>query len=293
MDTTVQERPAPPPAPAVCTIPAEILPVARLRELAPALADQYRRAQPFPHIVVDGLFDPDLLMGIVREFPRPDDIEWIENKNRREKKLASNRDRHFRPLARSLLYHLNSATFLDFLSRVTGIANLIADSYFEGGGMHQIVRGGRLAIHADFNRDRRTGLDRRLNALVYLNAGWQDEWGGHLELWDREMTHCVTRIAPKFNRLVVFSTRDDTYHGHPDPLMCPEGVTRKSLALYYYTNGRPEEEIHGDHSTLYRARPGEDLSDQGSPLRDLAKDLLPPMVTRLVSRHTGKPRRSA
>lgn len=137
-----------------------------------------------------------------------------------------------------MLYHLNSSTFLDFLSKITGIENLIADSYFEGGGMHQIRRGGKLKIHADFNRHPRYDLDRRLNALLYLNPDWQEEYGGNLELWDRHMTSCVVRIAPLFNRFVVFATTDFTYHGHPDPLTCPEDVTRKSLALYYYTHER-------------------------------------------------------
>lgn len=266
------------------------LPVRRLREVAASAAEQFRTARPFPHVVMDGLFDPDLLAGIVDEFPRPSDIEWTQYRSKREVKLASNRDKHFGPLTKGLLYHLNSATFLEFLSQVTGIENLIADSFFEGGGMHQIERGGKLAIHADFNRHPRYHLDRRLNALLYLNRNWQEEYGGHLELWDRDMRGCVARIAPLFNRLVVFATTDFSYHGHPDTLTCPESVTRKSLALYYYTNGRPPEEISDSHSTLFQARPGEDLGQLRFRLMDLAKDLLPPVVTRLIRRHTGRSR---
>jgi hypothetical protein len=267
--------------------PVPFLPVPRLREVAASAAEQYRTARPFPHIVLDGLFSPDLLARIVDEFPRPSDSEWIRYRNTREVKLASEREEHFGPLTKGLLYHLNSSTFLDFLSQVTGIENLIADSYFWGGGMHQIERGGKLAIHADFNRHPRNNLDRRLNALLYLNPNWQEEYGGHLELWDRKMTGCVARIAPLFNRLVVFATTDFSYHGHPNALTCPEGVTRKSLALYYYTNGRPAAELRRSHSTLWQARPGEDLAVHELTrfkLIDFAKDLLPPVVTRLIRR---------
>lgn len=253
------------------------LPVARLHEVAASAAEQFRTARPFPHVVLDELFDPELLGGIVDEFPRPTDIKWLEYRDTKQIKLWSNRDDHFGPLTKSLLYHLNSSTFLDFLSQITGIENLIADSYFEGGGMHQIQRGGKLAIHADFNRHPRSGLDRRLNALLYLNRNWQEEYGGHLELWDRDMTSCVARIAPLFNRLVVFATTDFAYHGHPNPLTCPEGVTRKSLALYYYTNGRPAEEISGSHLTLWQPRP-----EDRDRFKDLARDLLPPALTRLI-----------
>ena len=89
------------------------------------------------------------------------------------------------------------------------------------------------------------------------NPDWQPAWGGDLELWDREMRGCAQRIAPVANRCVVFSTTRDSYHGMPDPLRCPDGVTRRSLALYYYSNGRPESERGPDHSTLWQARPGE------------------------------------
>ena len=96
-----------------------------------------------------------------------------------------------------------------------------------------------------------------MNLLLYLNPAWDDAWGGALELWDRGMQACVQRIAPIANRCVVFSTTRDSYHGMPDALRCPDGVTRRSLALYYYSNGRPEHERGPDHSTLWQARPGE------------------------------------
>jgi len=260
------------------------LPIQRLRDVAASAAEQFRTAQPFPHVVLDGLFDSDLLAGIVDEFPHPSDIKWKQVRNKGEVKLESSRDDYFGPLTKGLLYHLNSATFLEFLSEVTGIQNLIADSYFDGGGMHQIERGGKLAIHADFNRSHRNQLDRRLNALLYLNQNWKEEYGGHLELWDRDMARCVARIAPLFNRLMIFATTESAYHGHPDALTCPKGMTRKSLALYYYTNGRPAEEISAGHSTLWQARPGEVLTEPRSWLKDLAKDLLPPVVARQIGR---------
>src|SRR4030095_11648371 len=111
-------------------------------------------------------------------------------------------------------YHLNSITFLEFLGRVTGISNLISDPCFDGGGLHPIQRGGKLAIHADFNKHPRFGLDRRLNALLYLNKDWRDEYGGHLELWNREMTRPEAKILPIFNRFVVFRATDFTLPGH-------------------------------------------------------------------------------
>ena len=264
------------------------LPLARMRrEVAEGARASYLSAKPFPHIVFDNFLDPALLEMILAEFPKPGQIQWQRFDNAQEVKLASAAEATFGPVTRLLLYHLNSITFLEFLSDVTAIPNLIPDASFEGGGLHQIVRGGKLGVHADFNKHRAYQLDRRLNLLLYLNKDWREEYGGHLELWDRAMSRCENKVLPLFNRVMVFGTTDFTYHGHPDPLQCPEGMTRKSLALYYFSNGRPAEEVSGEHSTLFRSRrPDEFRPTTGQRLRSIARDWLPPIVTRSLRRRS-------
>jgi Rps23 Pro-64 3,4-dihydroxylase Tpa1-like proline 4-hydroxylase len=257
------------------------LPIERMKEMMPAAHRSYIDAKPFPHIVVDDFLSPDLLDAVLAEFPKPGQIRWQEFDNAREVKLASAKEASFGPVTRLLFYHLNSMTFLEFLSGVTGIPDLIPDPSFDGGGLHQILPGGKLGIHADFNKHPKYGLDRRLNLILYLNKQWREEYGGHLELWDRSMSKCEARVLPVFNRMMVFGTTDFTYHGHPDPLRCLEGMTRKSLALYYFSNGRPADQISGDHSTLFRDRhEGEFRLTVKQRIRHLARDLLPPIVAR-------------
>jgi Rps23 Pro-64 3,4-dihydroxylase Tpa1-like proline 4-hydroxylase len=261
------------------------LPLLRMKELTASAHSSYINAKPFPHVVFDNFFDPSLVELVLAEFPQPEAIRWQSFDNAREIKLASSIESSFGPATRLLLYHLNSITFVEFLSAVTGIPNLIPDPSFEGGGLHQIVRGGKLGIHADFNKHRTYGLDRRLNLLLYLNKDWREDYGGHLQLWNREMTECQAKILPIFNRVALFGTTDFTYHGHPDPLECPKGATRKSLALYYFSNGRPAEEISGQHSTLFHARhAGEFKLTAAQRARNLARDLLPPIITRHLHR---------
>jgi Rps23 Pro-64 3,4-dihydroxylase Tpa1-like proline 4-hydroxylase len=265
----------------------KFLPLARMKQVAASAHASYSSASPYPHVVLDDFFDPEILELVLAEFPQPEAIRWQTFDDEREIKLASAAESSFGSTTRLLLYHLNSITFLEFLSAVTGIANLIPDPSFEGGGLHQILPGGKLAIHADFNRHRSYNLDRRLNVLLYLNKDWREEYGGHLQLWNRDMTRCEAKVLPLFNRLMVFGTTDFTYHGHPDPLRCPEGMTRKSLALYYFSNGRPAEEISGEHSTLFRARyHGEFKPTAGQRLRRLARDLLPPIITRQLQKRS-------
>lgn len=261
------------------------LPLSRMQALAASARATYLKAKPFPHVVFDDFFDPRLLDLVLEEFPKPGEIRWQRFDSGQEIKLASSREASFGAATRLLMYHLNSMTFLEFLSSVTGIDNLISDPGFEGGGLHQIVRGGKLGVHADFNRHRDFGLDRRLNLLLYLNKDWREEYGGHLQLWNRDMSRCEAKVMPIFNRVMVFGTTDFTYHGHPDPLQCPEGTTRKSLALYYFSNGRPAEEVTGEHSTIFRPRDEKDFRPTiGQRARDLARDLLPPILVRQLRR---------
>lgn len=216
------------------------------------LRQSFLSAEPFPHLVLDGLFDPAELREVVRGFPGPADMQWAAFESETEKKLGFHHEKSRLPKAiRQFLYKLNSFEMLSFLEDVTGIEGLIPDPYFGGGGIHQIVRGGFLKIHADFNVHPKLKLDRRLNMLVYLNEPWDDSWGGALELWNRDMSEARATISPLFNRTVVFATSDHSYHGHPSPLACSEETTRKSLSLYYYTNGRPEDERSAAHDTIF------------------------------------------
>lgn len=223
-----------------------------LRHDARSLASAYRDAQPFPHIAVDGLFDDEVLDAVLREFPAPEAMKWMRFDNPREKKLGFYHETSaLSDTIRRFLDAMNSFEMLLWLEALTGIDGLIPDPYFGGGGLHQIEPGGFLKVHTDFNVHPKLKLDRRLNMLIYLNRNWTEEYGGHLELWDREGRGCVERILPVFNRTVVFSTSDTSYHGHPHPLTSPPGMTRKSVSLYYYTAGRPADERSAPHDTIF------------------------------------------
>ena len=258
-----------------------ILDPERLQPVAEQHRHEYAAADPYPHSVIDAFLPKTILERVVSEIPRPGETDWIEFDDGRGKKLASKVETQLGSATRALLYQLNSSVFIDFLETLTGIRGLVPDPHFWGGGVHQIVRGGFLKIHADFNRHPRLNLDRQLNLLIYLNPEWHEEWGGHLELWDRDMIQCRKKILPIFGRCVVFSTTDFSNHGHPDPLNCPEGTTRKSLALYYYSNGRPRSETDGKHySTPFRRRPGEKLFFTPETI---AQQVLPPFLMSMIS----------
>jgi hypothetical protein len=249
----------------------------KLLELADERKTDYQGADPFPHIVLDNFLPPAVLEQVLAEFPTPEQGKWKEfTEATQNLKMACEDETNMGPATRHLLNQFNSSTFLNFLETLTGVPSLLADPHFRGGGLHQTKQGGSLGVHADFNYYKKLKLYRRINVIIYLNKNWSEEFGGHLELWDKDMKNCVQKVLPIFNRVVIFNTDNLSNHGQPDPLTCPEDNTRKSLALYYYTVDSPSGEAEEAHSTIFRARPGQDQDFKKTPskLKSLAKKVL-------------------
>ena len=232
---------------------------ARARAIGESLAADYCFAEPFPHIVIDNFLPADFVAGLLEHFPH----KRLDSDVVFDMGYAGFHKRQILPtdcdaFCRQAFDFFNARPFLEFLEGLSTIQGLIPDPHFEGGGFHEIGSGGKLGIHADFRINNRLHLSRRMNVIVYLNDGWPEEYKGSLELWSRDMTTRVKSVAPLLNRCVVFNTDADSYHGHPDPLTSPEGVFRRSVALYYYTASKAVYEEVPNRSTMYVARPGDD-----------------------------------
>jgi len=243
----------------------EIIDYQRLLAEVDAMAEQFRDADPYPHIVIDNFLPAQFVSRLNANFP---DVS-------RKKKAGSahipviledgseaqlgkewlSRERLVPLLYRRMYWELNNNPFVGWLEKLTGITGLLADPHLQGGGVHNTRPGGYLKVHADFNMHPRYSLDRRLNLLIYLNEDWRPEFGGDLELWSADMQSCVQKISPIAGRCVIFRTTSTSFHGHPHPLTCPADRSRRSVALYYYSNGRPDEENAAEHGTLWQATP--------------------------------------
>lgn len=272
-----------------------------LLEIAKENKKAYKDAVPFPNCSFKNFFDEIILERILNEFPDLSKGDSVQFANNKEKKFAGQGEHRFGEETKKLMRALNSQPFLEFLQELTGIKEtLIGDPYFFGGGLHEIKSGGLLKVHADFNKMKDIGLDRRINVLIYLNKDWKEEYGGHFELWDKSMTQCVKKILPTFNTMAIFSTTDFSYHGHPNPLNCPLDRSRKSLALYYYTNGRPKAEINEtspSHGTIFKERIGKDdfkenterkQTKRGKEIKKfkkIIKDFIPPILLKIKRKY--------
>lgn len=222
-------------------------------------AERFARALPFPHVVIDDFFAAPFAQRLLHAFPA------FERGNSVGDAGAQGGKSTYEPIARlggayaELDTLIQSPAWLAWLERVTGIPSPLYDPFYLGGGTHENRRTQRLDPHIDFNYHPSERWHRRLNLIVYLNHGWEPTWGGALELYgnparDRAPAVCV---PPDFNRCVIFETSERSWHGFA-PLAIPAtrtDLSRKSIALYFYTLQRPGAEIAGKHSTIYVKRP--------------------------------------
>lgn len=226
----------------------------RLRALALAHRSAYPQARPYPHAVLDGFLGEPLARALAQAYPGPAHPSW-KRKDHAEQaaRLGQLQRAGFEDVdgaIRHLLAELSGMAFLDFLQTLTGVQGLIPDPHFRGAGLHLTLPGGHLALHVDFNRDRLRGLARRVTVLYYLTPDWQPEWGGALELWNEDLSRCEARIDPLLDRMVVMAHGERFWHGHPQPLACPEDRGRAVVAAYFYT-ADPDADSGEAHSAIW------------------------------------------
>jgi Rps23 Pro-64 3,4-dihydroxylase Tpa1-like proline 4-hydroxylase len=229
-------------------------------KLSQAIAGTQFFTEPYKHCVIDNFFPGPLADACYNSFPGLESTEWERtNDPDIEVKLRTKWTSEFDVPDNIVdaVRILNSSIFLKAMSALLDIPKLLPDPYFAGGGLNVTVSGGLLDVHVDGNYHDATGLNRRVNAIVYLNPGWQNGWGGEFGIYDATGENLVKKIAPLFNRLVIFDTNDFSFHGLPDPLNFPEDKARRSIILYYYTKEpRPSSQVAVEepHSALWKKR---------------------------------------
>jgi len=202
---------------------------------------------PYDHYIIDNFLPIQIAKNVSEEFFDLNDSRWYNYNNVLENKRTMQDWGKFPSNTYSLLQYLCSPKFVDFIKEITGIKNLYPDYGIHGGGWHMHGRGGNLNVHKDYNIHPKLGLQRKLNLIIYLSEEWDFSWGGNLELWshDKEKNKPLKKekiIKCVFNRAILFDTTQNSWHGLPTPLKCPENKYRKSLALYYLTDATEDLE---------------------------------------------------
>ncbi|HET9748962.1 MAG TPA: 2OG-Fe(II) oxygenase [Casimicrobiaceae bacterium] len=224
------------------------------------LRASFQDAKPFRHVVVEGFLEPSACEALLRDFPPFDERYARDEHGGVGRKAVVERVKDLGAFYRSFHDYIESAPFLDAMSRLTGIPDLIADPTLFGGGTHENMAGQGLDVHVDFNIDERRMLHRRVNLLIYLNKEWEEAWGGAIELHSnprRPEIDEVRSFLPLFNRALVFETNEYSWHGFRRIVLPPDkaNLSRKSFSIYLYTKDRPVEEVVAPHTTFYVPQP--------------------------------------
>ena len=240
---------------------------------ASALAADFRDAKPFRHVVIENFFTPEACEQLLTDFPAFERGNARNENGELGSKSTVERIRELGASYATLDDLIQTPQFLELIGTITGIPELLYDPWYFGGGTHENREGQDLDAHVDFNRHPVERWHRRLNLIVYLNHEWDDAWGGSLELHSnpRADDDRIKLVTPLYNRAVIFETTETSWHGFsriglPDD---KKNLSRRSIALYFYTKDRPAEELADTHSTIYVDRP---LSERFKPGHVLTED---------------------
>ncbi|GAC1306781.1 MAG: hypothetical protein NVS2B3_03890 [Vulcanimicrobiaceae bacterium] len=236
---------------------ARAIDLRRLDASVDTLARTFDEARPYRHVVIENFLDDAAARTAATSYPSFDAMQ-IRFAGLVEARAMERRFELLDPIYRAIFDELHSPGFVHYLSRLTGIADLRSDPTLNGAGLHQARDGGQHNVHADENIHGPTGLYQRVNVLIYLNDGWQAQWGGALELWDRDMKHCVSSVMPAFNRCLIMEVHDEAYHGYP-AMNLPPDITRKSLTCWFYSTEPHALQSTIAHPTRFRVRPKDTL----------------------------------
>ena len=233
--------------------------------------ENWQNAKPFNHLVIDNFLPEDLANKVAEEFPHADSDFWYEYSNPLEIKKACSDWNKFTPSIYQVFMELFNPKTVEYLSQITD-RNLTPDVGLHGGGLHCHKPGGKLNTHLDYNIHPKLNLQRKLNIIIYVSKDWNPDWNGALGLWENnpetnQPGKLIEKIDCVFNRAVIFDTTQMSWHGLPDPVLCPEGVSRNSLAAYYLCN--PPSNTDTRAKALYA--PTEDQKDNQEILELIQK----------------------
>lgn len=207
---------------------------------------------PFDHWVIDDFFPESVAKELANDFVDFNHKDWYTYDNPLEVKKSMNNWWNFPPVTYNMISYFNSDVFVKEVEQITGIDFLHSDPGLHGAGWHIHGNGGKLNVHLDYSMHPKMDYERKLNLIYYLSEDWDPAWGGNLEFWqgtNKKAERKVKQIDCKFNRAVIFDTTQNSWHGFPERINCPEGKYRKSIAMYYLKH--PSESADPNRKRAY------------------------------------------
>jgi len=196
------------------------------------LKDKFKKNEPFEHVIINNFLSDSYAEDLYKLFPK-DHSTWHKYENPLEVKSTFDNIELLPEELKNYFYYLSTNEIINLVSEITDIESLEYDEYLHGAGLHSHSRYGRLNIHLDYEKHPFSGKERKINIILFISKNWNPEWNGANELWNKDVTKCISKTNVIFNSAIVFKTNDISWHGVPEKIMCPENIFRNSLAYYY------------------------------------------------------------
>jgi dTDP-glucose 4,6-dehydratase len=221
------------------------------------LNNTFINAEPFEHIIIPNFLSDEYAEKIFNEFPI--DIysgNWHKYNNPIENKITNDNINSMPRCITKLFNLLSCKEIIEKIQLLSGIDKLEYDPYLHGAGIHVHTTGGKLDMHLDYEKHPFLDKERRLNIILYMSKDWKEEWNGDTQLWDKDLSKCVVKSPVIFNSALIFKTNENSWHGLPEEIKCPEGVLRKTIAYYYVSPLESKPDIHriGNDGSGYRTK---------------------------------------
>lgn len=240
-------------------------------------ADEYKSKKPYPYLFQDNILNESFAKNLQNEILNIPHSEFDKYDNPFEKKITLRNKKNYTPLLKNLIEYLESVEYVKKLSDFTGY-DLIVDENRNFNGVHIYENGDKLDIHLDAEMHPNTRDFKTITLGIYLSYNWNPEYNCNLEIWDGssgrennpELYKCVEKICPVFNRLILFTNSDISWHGNPDQVDCSNDAKRLFVTISYLSKNINNETLR--QKALFIKRPFDKYDEEKDRLRKLRAD---------------------